>query len=78
MRHQFWDYSYTKIDLDDLDVIVQLVHSGSLATVTVGFRVDPSALSGGVTDLKGRIEQIAGEILRSLAVSLDHPADPAL
>ncbi len=78
MHQEFWNFDRTRIDLDDLDVTVEFVHSRSLATVTARFRVDPSALSGSVSELKGRIEQITGDILRSLAVSLEPSAKVTL
>ena len=71
MRAKLWDYNFTRIDLEDLDVTVQLAHPKSLATVTVEFRVDQSALGTNASDLKGRIEQIAREILLNLATSLE-------
>ena len=71
MRAQLWDYNFTKIDLEDLDVTVQLAHPKALATVTVEFRVDQSALGTNAADLKGRIEQIAREIVLNLATSLE-------
>lgn len=70
MRPNLWDYNYTKIDLEDLDVTVQLVHPKSLASVTVEFRVDQSALSASAGDLKGRVECIARDILLNLALSM--------
>ncbi len=70
MRNRLWDFSYTTIDLEDLDVSVEFMHPKSLATVTVKFRVDESALEGRARDLKGRIELIAREHLLSLAASL--------
>lgn len=71
MRNRLWDYSYTKIDLEDLDVSVGFLHPKSLAAVTVKFRVDESALEGRARDLKARIELIAGELLLNLAASLE-------
>lgn len=44
MHAQFWQYRCTKIDFEDLDVSVHLIHRKSLASVTVKFRVDESAL----------------------------------
>lgn len=70
MRNRLWDYRSTTIDLEDLDVSVEFMHPKSLATVTVKFRVDESALEGRARDLKGRIELIAREHLLSLATSL--------
>lgn len=70
MRNRLWDFSYTTIDLEDLDVSVEFMHPRSLATVSVKFRVDESALEGSARDLKGRIELIAREQLLSLATSL--------
>lgn len=71
MRAQLWDYRFTKIDLEDLDVTVQLWHPKSLASVTVKFRADQSALGENAGDLKVRIEQIARDILLNLATSLE-------
>ena len=71
MRNRLWDFSYTTIDLEDLDVSVEFTHPKSLATVTVKFRVDQSALEGRARDLKGRIELIAREQLLSLASWLE-------
>ncbi|ABI75368.1 hypothetical protein HNE_1457 [Hyphomonas neptunium ATCC 15444] len=71
MRAQLWDYNFTKIDLEDLDVTVQLAHPRSLATVTLEFRVDQTAMAASAGDLKGRVEQIAREILLNLATSLE-------
>lgn len=70
MRNRLWDFSYTTIDLEDLDVSVEFMHPKSLATVSVKFRVDESALEGRAWDLKGRIELIAREYLLSLSASL--------
>lgn len=70
MRNRLWDFSYTTIDLEDLDVSVEFMHPKSLATVSVKFGVDESALEGRARDLKGRIELIAREQLLSLAASL--------
>lgn len=72
MRPQLWDYTFTKIDLEDLDVSIQLTHPSSMATVTVDFRVDPSAMEATTADLKERIEGIAKEILLNLACRLGH------
>lgn len=71
MRPRLWDFRYTKIDLEDLDVSVQLTHPKSLATVTVRFRVDESALEGRALDLKDRVELIARQILLNAAASLE-------
>lgn len=71
MRSQLWDYTFTRIDLEELDVTVQLAHPRSLATVTLEFRVDQSALGASASDLKGRVEQIARDILLNLATSLE-------
>lgn len=71
MRPRLWDYRYTKIDLEDLDVSVQLTHTKSLATVTIKFRIDESALEGGAGDLKTRIEVIGRTILLNAAASLE-------
>lgn len=71
MRNRLWDFRCTMIDLEDLDVSVEFLHPKSLATVTVKFRVDESALEGKARALKGRIELIARELLLSLATSLE-------
>lgn len=72
MRNRLWDFSATTIDLEDLDVSVDFLHPKSLASVTVKFRVDASALEGRARDLKDRIELIAREHLLSLAASLQN------
>lgn len=70
MRNRLRDFRCTMIDLEDLDVSVEFMHPNSLATVTVKFRVDASALKGKARALKGRIELIARELLLNLATSL--------
>jgi len=76
MRREYWDYNLVRIELEDLDVTVQLVHSPSLATVTVGFRVDPSALETRTSDLKSRARQIARDILINVTASLEKAGAP--
>lgn len=76
MRPQLWDFRYTRIDLEDLDVSVELTHPKSLARVTIRFRVDESALEGSARDLKARIELIGRQILLNAATSLEGRSDP--
>ena len=71
MHPQFWEYRCTKIDLEDLDVSVQLTHRKSLASVTVKFRVDESALDTSGKEIRRRVEQIARNHLLNLAAALE-------
>lgn len=71
MRPSLWDFEFTKIDLEDLDVTVQLTHQKSLSSVTIAFRMDQSALEGRAGDLKSRIEVIARNILINAAASFE-------
>ena len=75
MRNRLWDFRYTKIDLEDLDVSVRFTHPRSLARVTVSFRIDESALEGTARDLKERSELIAKKLLLNLAASLEKTED---
>lgn len=71
MRPSLWDFEFTKIDLEDLDVTVQLSHEKALSSVTIAFRIDESALEGRAGDLKSRIEVIARNILLNAAASFE-------
>lgn len=63
MRSEFWSFRLSRSGLEDLDVVVELWRPALLATVTVAFRVDPSAINATPADLKSRIEQMAESVL---------------
>lgn len=76
IRREFRDYNLVRIELEDLDVTVQLVHTRSLATVTVGFRLDPSAPDTRTRDLKRRLGRMTPDILVNLTASLEKAGAP--
>lgn len=73
MRPKFWQYDSVKIDLEDRDVTVRLVHERSLAVVTVEFRIAEAALGTSAGELRRRAEYLARDRLLDLASFLDRP-----
>lgn len=73
MRPRFWQFDSVRIDLDDRDVTVRIVHRKTLASVLVEFRLSEAALDTTVEDLKLRAECMARESVLDLASFLDNP-----
>ena len=73
MRPSFWQFDSIRIDLDDRDVSVRIVHGKTLASVVVEFRLSESALDTTVGDLRRRAEHLARESVLDLASFLDNP-----
>lgn len=73
MRPVFWQLDSVRIDLDDRDVSVRIVHGKTLASVLVEFRLSEAALDTTVDDLRRRAECMARENVLDLASFLDRP-----
>jgi hypothetical protein len=51
MRPPFWQLDCVRIDLDDRDVSVRIVHRKTLASVLVEFRLSEAALDTTVDEI---------------------------
>jgi len=71
MRPSFWQFDSVRIDLDDRDVTVRIVHGKTLASVLVEFRLSEAALDTSVGELRRRAEHLARESVLDLASFLD-------
>ncbi len=71
MRPVFWSFDSVRIDLEDRDVSVKIVHGPTLASVVVQFRLSEAALDASVVELRRRVEHMARESVLDLASFLD-------
>ena len=71
MREQLWSFDSAKLDLEDKDVVVDLVHRKTLARVQVRFRLKESQMRGSVKTLRKRLETLATDLLLDVASFLD-------
>ncbi len=73
MRPVFWQFDSIRIDLEDRDVSVRIVHAKTLASVVVELRLSEMALDTSVSDLRQRVEHLARESVLDLASFFDSP-----
>lgn len=73
MRPVFWQFDSIRIDLDDRDVSVRIVHSKTLASVVVELRLNESVLDTSVSGLRERVEHLVRESVLDLASFFESP-----
>lgn len=71
MRQQFWIFDSAKVDLEDRDVTVDLIHKKSLTQIQVRFRLKERQMGGPVKTLQKRLETLATDLLLDVASCLD-------
>lgn len=71
MRPEFWRTDQIRIELEDRDVAVRIVHGRTLAAVTIEFRLPVQLPDVTLIELRERVEFLAQDNIRDLASFFD-------
>lgn len=72
MRPVLWSFDSVRIDLEERDVSVKIVHGPTLVCISVEFRITEIALQTSVGELRRRVEHLARQKVLDLASFLEN------